>query len=186
MKKTLLTSTLALSLLLGTTGTALAAPAQAPHEVESTRPAVHVAYEQNGATEAVVPSIEAVVTRCVVGENLAIDEDFNLNDGFTTMAYQISALQTYTAESYQAELDKTQAELAQAVADGQTLAEDAAKILETMTDTLQKIKDGSLTLYYAEMHNSDGTPANKITIQATADAVKDTQFSDASFVVTTH
>lgn len=178
MKKTLLTSTLALSLLLGTTGTALAAPAQTPDGVESARPAVHVAYEQNSAAE-------AVVTSCVVGENVAIDEDFNLNEGFTTMDYRISALQTYTAESYQAEIDQTQATLAQAVADGQTSAEDAAKILETMTDTLQKIKDGSLTLYYAEMHNSDGTPAGKITIQATANAVKDAQFSDASFTITT-
>lgn len=136
MKKQLLTGALALSVLMGSTGMAFAAD----------MPAAEM-------SKATTISVQSKITA-----------DTNAIPDTAAMPFKISDQKAYTADSYSSEIEKTKAEFDTMVKNKDMSREDANKILDRMEQDLQKIKAGSLTLYYYDMLDESGKVVGKISM----------------------
>ena len=172
MKKQLLTSALALSMLLGTTSMAFAAatPANEPSSDMGMKAVniVHTALSDDLASFA--------ATKVDDANNLAADLD----------AFKLSDKKAYTAETYAAEIETVKAQFDAAVKAGTVTRAAADQVIAQMEKDLQQIKAGTLTLYYAEMLDKDGKVVGKVSVmEATPvtdgqNAPYDIQFSTAN------
>ena len=173
MKKQLLTSALALSMLLSTTGMAFAAstPANEPSSEMGMKSVniVHTALSDDLAS--------FTATKVDDANNLAAD----LKD-----AFKLSDKKAYTAETYAAEIEAVKTQFDAAVKAGTVTRAAADQVIAQMEKDLQQIKAGTLTLYYAEMLDKDGKVVGKVSVmdatQVTDDqnAPLDIQFSTAN------
>ena len=156
MKKQLLTSALALSMMLGTTGMALAA--DTPSDITTTVKMANVSLTNVGDEAAA---------------SLA-DAD----------AFKLSEQKTYTAESYAQEIKDTKAGLDKAVSEKQMTREEADKVIAQMEQDLKEIKAGTLKLQYSDLLDKDGKVVGKVSMvkadAATTDGKIDMQFSTAT------
>ena len=134
MKKQLLTSALALSMMLGTTGMAFAA--DTPSDMTAT-------------------AKMANVTITTVGDDAAA----SLADAD---AFKFSEQKVYTAETYAAEIKNAKAGLDKAVQEKQMTREEADRVLTQMEQNLKEIKAGTLTLHYADLLDKDGNVVGQV------------------------
>lgn len=162
MKKQLLTGALALSMMLGTTGMAMAADA------------VNVDMEKFDV--AAVPMQSVTITTADSSAEAAV-----VTDG----AYTISDMKLHTVESYQAEIKEVKTELDEAVKAKQLTLAEADQIMAQMAQELTQIKDGTLKLYYADMLDTDGKVVGKVSMVNAALVTEAADGQDAVFTVTT-
>lgn len=144
MKRQLLTGTLALSMLLGTTGMAFAA------EV----PAGEVKVEVNNMELAAVPMQSVTINTAGSLDSAAVTDD----------AFKVSDMKLHTVESYQLEIKDAKASLDEMVKAGQLTSAEADQALERMEKSLQEIKEGTLKLYYADMLDKDGNVVGQVSM----------------------
>ena len=157
MKKQLLTSALALSMMLGTTGMAFAA--DTPNDMTTT-------------------AKMANVTITTVGDTVAAPL-------VTADTFKLSEQKTYTAETYALEIKDTKAGLDKAVQEKQMTREEADKIIAQMEQDLNEIKAGTLKLQYADLLDKDGNIVGKVgtakaAVAASFDGKIDVQISTAT------
>ena len=144
MKKQLLTSALALSMMLGTTGMAFAA--DTPNDITVTTKMDNIAIT-------------------AVGDEAA----FSLASADT---FKISEQKTYTAESYAQEIKDTKVKLDKAILEKQMTRGEADKVIAQMEQDLKEIKAGTLKLQYADLLDKDDKVIGKVsTIQASSASI---------------
>ena len=134
MKKQLLTSALALSMMVGTTGLAFAA--DTPSDVITTAKMANVTITKAGDAAAAPVA--------------------------TADTFKLSEQKTYTAETYALEIKDTKAGLDKAVQEKQMTREEADRVLTQMEQNLKEIKAGTLTLHYADLLDKDGNVVGQV------------------------
>ena len=157
MKKQLLTSALALSMMLGTTGMAFAA--DTPSDMTAT-------------------AKMANVTITTVGDDAAA----SLADAD---AFKFSEQKVYTAETYAAEIKDAKAGLDKAVQEKQLTREAADKVIAQMEQDLKEIKAGTLKLQYADLLDKDGKVVGKVSMAKASSASIDGAVIDRQLSTTT-
>lgn len=160
MKKQLLTGALALSMMLGTTGMAMAADT------------ANVEMEKVGVAAVAMQSVTLTTTDS--GDAAKVTEG----------AFTISDMKLHTVETYQAEIKEVKTELDEAVKAKQLTLAEADQIIAQMEQELAEIKDGTLKLYYADMLDKDGKVVGKVGMVSAALVTEAADAQNAVFTVT--
>ena len=160
MKKQLWTGALALSMMLGTTGMAMAADA--------------VNVEMAKLDVAAVP-MQSVTISTTDSTDAAI-----VSDG----AFTVSDMKLHTVETYQAEIKEVKTGLDEAVKAKQLTLAEADQIIAQMEQELTQIKNGTLKLYYADMLDKDGKVVGKVSMVSAALVTEAADGQNAVFTVT--
>ena len=160
MKKQLLTGALALSMMLGTTGMAMAADA------------VNVEMEKLDVTAVPMQSVAISTTDST---DAAI-----VSDG----AFTVSDMKLHTVETYQAEIKEVKTGLDEAVKAKQLTLAEADQIIAQMEQELTQIKNGTLKLYYADMLDKDGKVVGQVSMVNAVSLTEAADGQNAVFTVT--
>lgn len=160
MKKQLLTGALALSMMLGTTGMAMAADA------------VNVEMEKLDVTAVPMQSVAISTTDST---DAAI-----VSDG----AFTVSDMKLHTVETYRAEIKEVKTGLDEAVKAKQLTLAEADQIISQMEQELTQIKNGTLKLYYADMLDKDGKVVGKVSMVNAVSLTEAADGQNAVFTVT--
>lgn len=160
MKKQLLTGALALSMMLGTTGMAMAADA--------------VNVEMEKLDVAAVP-MQSVAISTTDSTDAAI-----VSDG----AFTVSDMKLHTVETYQAEIKEVKTGLDEAVKAKQLTLAEADQIIAQMEQELTQIKNGTLKLYYADMLDKDGKIVGQVSMVNAVSLTEAADGQNAVFTVT--
>ena len=160
MKKQLLTGALALSMMLGTTGMAMAADA------------VNVEMEKL--------DVAAVPMQSVAISTTESTDDAIVSDG----AFTVSDMKLHTVETYQAEIKEVKTGLDEAVKAKQLTLAEADQIIAQMEQELTQIKNGTLKLYYADMLDKDGKVVGQVSMVNAVSLTEAADGQNAVFTVT--